>query len=192
MANALGFNMKSMGNATSTAEMEQVAAHNEQQSANLENTETAVKTATAVTATIIATPIAIAATPEITTGSVLATEGAALKGAISTGVQAIANDGKIDPLTVVTDAVLTPGAGNLIDAGIDIQPNRSGVKVKIVGVNKSPERAALDFVVGYGFGTVNNKATGIMLRNTDTQAQEYFYKSFIGITSGVSSNKIRE
>jgi len=193
MANALGFNMKSMGSATSTAEMEQVAAHNEQQSANLENTETAVKAATAITATVIATPLAIAATPEVATGTIVATEGAALKGTISAVAQAIANDGKIDPLTVATDAVLTPGAGNLIDAAIDVNISpETGVQVDVVGINKTPKKAAVDFIIGYGFGKANNKATNQMLKYTETEAQKYYYKSAIGVTSGVVSSKVKK
>lgn len=193
IANSLGFNMKSIGSANSTIEMDQVAAHNAQQCANLEQTESNVKSATAVVATVIATPLALGAAPAPTTGAIIATDGAALKGAISVGVQLIANDGKIDPLTVVTDAILTPGAGNLLDAAFDVNasPN-TGVSVDIVGINKTPERAGLDFVVGYGFGKANNKATGVMLRNSETKAQEYFYKSIIGTTSGVTGSKIKQ
>lgn len=192
LASSLGFNIKSMGHAKSAAEMEQIAQHNKQQLANLERTEKGLKIAAGISVTALVAPVAIAASPEVASGTIIATEGAALKGAISVMGQAIANDGKIDPLSVATDAFLTPGAGNLIDAAVDIEPNMSGVQIKVVGVNKSAKRAAMDFVVGCSFGKASNKATGVMLRHTDTKAQEYFFKSTIGTFSGVTSSKIKE
>ncbi|GET24713.1 RHS repeat domain-containing protein [Prolixibacter sp. NT017] len=193
MANALGFNMKNMSRANTSEEMDQIAQHNEQQSANLEKTDSGVKLATVVATTIVSAPLVVAASPELAPATIFSTEGAFLKGAISTGVQVIANDGKIDPLTVATDAFLTPGVGSVIDAAIDVkvQPG-TGVSIDVVGLNKTPERAALDFVAGYGFGIAKNKATGVMLRNSETEAQKYFYEIMTGTTIGVAGTKIKE
>ena len=182
-----------MSSANTTEEMIQISEHNKQQTENLRQTEKGVKTATGIVATVVGTPLAIAAGTPATPGAILSTEGYLLKGGMSIVTQAFVNDGKVDPLTVATDAFLAPGAGSVIDAAIDVNVSpETGFDIDVVGLDKTPQRAAIDFLASFGFGTANSKATGVMLRYSETQAEQYFYKIFIGVSSGVASSKVAE